>query len=790
MNFFRALFWVLCFFALTSENQSLKAQDRATLSGTIADAETGEKLIGVSIFFPEQRKGTTTNEYGFYSINMPPGNYEVVVSYIGYQRTTDTLSLEKSIKKNYQLTPNYQLKEVEVAAAKNTPIHESSRMSTIDLPIAQIQAMPAFMGEVDVLKSMQLLPGIQSGSEASNGLIVRGGSPDQNLILMDGVPVYNISHLFGFFSVFQAPAIHNVKIITGGFPARYGGRLSSVIDLQLKEGNMQSFKGEGSIGLISSRLMLEGPIVKGKTSFMLAARRTYLDLFTVPISRMASGGDFTTGFYFYDLNAKINHRFSDRDHLYLSFYGGRDQFYARSNQSFVEDRKKYDYLSESGLGWGNVTGALRWNHILNDKTFINNTLSYTKFEFGLGSSFEEKINGQRALFDDLRYTSGIRDYGLKTDIDYFVHPNHHLRFGAAFIQHQFSPGFFNYSSSFDRIDTIFGQQNIAASEVNLYAEDDFDINENFKLNYGFHAAAFWVQSSEYFSFQPRISGRYLLGRNYAVKASYAQMQQFIHLLTNQSLGLPSDLWMPSTDRIKPQASQQVAIGLAKSFDKEGFTASLEGFYKKMENVIEYLPGAGLFQQDQWEDMVAVGDGMAYGVEFFLHKQKGKTNGWVSYTWSKATRLFDELNQGRAFPFKYDRRHDFSIFVQHTITKHISFAATWVYGTGNAITLPQSSYASLYQNYSGMWGNGHSTVEDFGDRNSFRMASYHRLDLGLHLNKEINEKLTRTWVFSVYNAYNRQNPFFIYNGINSSGNRSLRQVSLFPILPSISYQLQF
>lgn len=765
-----------------------------TISGYIKDATNGEVLIGANVFDLKASSGTSSNTYGFYSLTLPPDSVSLVYSYVGYRPQVVQLLLTQDTLINIELTESSLLDEVVISAAEAEKIQEVTQMSTISVPIEQVKNLPAFLGEVDVLKTLQLLPGVQSGNEGTSGLYVRGGGPDQNLILLDGVPVYNASHLFGFFSVFNADAINNVQLIKGGFPARYGGRLSSVIDISMKEGNMKEFHGEGSLGLIAGKLTLEGPIIKDKTSFIISGRRTWIDVLARPLIKAQTGGDETVGYYFYDLNAKVNHRFSDRDRIYLSAYLGDDRFYSRFKYEDVVNGIALEDEDEAGLQWGNITSALRWNHMFTPKLFSNTTLTYSRYRFDISNEYRyeylEDSSNQKLVDSGLaKYLSGIEDYAAKIDFDYLPSPNHYVRFGVNAIRHTFRPGALNlrYDDNFseDALDTLLGSQQTQAVEFAAYVEDDIEITNRLKINAGLHFSGFYVNDKLYTSLQPRIAGRYLLNEQLSLKASYVQMAQFIHLLTNSGIGLPTDLWVPATDRVRPQTAQQWALGGAYNW-RSGYEISLEGYYKNMRNLIEYREGADFINVNQdWQDKVAVGDGRSYGAELLIQKKKGRTTGWLGYTLSWTDRQFDDLNFGERFPYKYDRRHDLGLAVVHEWRENIDVSATWVYGSGNTVTLPTAIYQS----------SGHSSffgeVYDYGERNGFRMRAFHRLDASITFRKQ-NRWGERAWVFGVYNAYARQNPFYMYlDPASEPGQDSqFKQVSLFPIIPSISYRFNF
>ncbi|MEM1220645.1 MAG: TonB-dependent receptor plug domain-containing protein, partial [Bacteroidota bacterium] len=779
---------------------SLSAQ-KFTISGYLSDAETGEMLIGANVYDFQSESGTVSNTYGFYSITLPSDSVYLTFSYVGYQPQTFALNLTEDVKLDIALSSSLELETVEVVGtSEGEAIEQRTQMSTVSIPIKQIKKLPAFLGETDVLKALQLLPGVQSGGEGQSGLYVRGGSPDQNLILLDGVPVYNASHLFGFFSVFNPDAIRDVTLIKGGFPARYGGRLSSVLDINMKEGNMKEFKGSGSIGMVSSKLTLEGPIWKDRTSFIVSARRTYIDVLARPLIRAgfrSDGVDGVTGYYFYDMNAKVNHKFTEKDRLYLSFYSGRDKFYLTTEEAFDDDVYKQDI----GFGWGNLTGAVRYNRVWGKRLFSNTTLTYSQYNFNtLADQEDTYTDGEGNRITEgfgINYDSGIRDFAAKIDFDFVPTPDHFIRFGANIINHQFDPGTFNVSfqDAESSLDTIFGQQIVNANEFALYVEDDFQIGDRLKINAGLHFSGFQVQNGElYTSLQPRLGIRYLLPGDVALKGSFASMQQYVQFLTNENLSLPTDLWLPTTDRVLPQQSWQVAAGIAKTF-LDQYELSVEGYYKQLTNVLSYAEGASFISFGDWQDNVTQGNGESYGGEFLLRKKSGKLTGWIGYTLSWTWRQFDDINFGERYPYKYDRRHDLSIVGVYDINDRISLSATWVFGSGNAFTLGEATYTGFYEG--GFEPNNYTATfftQYFQTRNDQRTPSYHRADIGINFTKE-KKRYTRTWSFGAYNLYNRNNPFFLYLDTvpvqGGTGQRTaLKQVSLFPIIPYFNWSFEF
>jgi outer membrane cobalamin receptor len=777
---------------------ALMAQNKITISGYVTDSASGEALIGASVFDALTLSGTTTNLYGFYSLTLPQDTIEFTVAYVGYRRHAERLIPASDVTISVAMPVAGYLSEVEIVAERTERIEERSQMSTISLPVEQVKALPTLLGEKDVLKIVQLLPGVQSGTEGTSGLYVRGGGPDQNLILLDGVPVYNASHLFGFFSVFNPDAINSVQLIKGGFPARYGGRLSSVLDIRMKEGNMKEFHAEGSIGLVASKLTVEGPIRKGTTSFILSGRRTYIDLLMQPVVGsfgQAQGVKTRAGYYFYDLNAKINHKFSNRSRLYLSSYLGHDNAYSRIEENYIYDQTSISNTWNADLGWGNITTALRWNLEINSKTFMNVTGTHSRYRFNVGEDYASVQVGLSQTVEEgfaFQYLSGIYDWGVKLDVDFLPGPAHYVRFGLGEIYHTFTPGVntFRMTESGAHVDTTFGASRVYAHEFSAYAEDDVRIGPRIKTNLGLHASGFLVNGKLYYSAQPRVSGRYLLAKDWSAKASFATMAQYIHLLTNATIGLPTDLWVPVTGTVKPMYSTQVAVGLAHTF-RDAFEVSVEGYYKTMENLIEYKDGASFFNSGpDWQDKVETGRGWAYGTELFIQKTTGNTSGWIGYTLSWSERQFDNLNFGEAFPYRYDRRHDISLVITHRFNERTDVGLVWVYGTGNAVTLPITKYEAanaVYDYFNGSW---YGQVEYFEKRNDFRMRSYHRLDLSLNKHRQRKWGET-TWSLGFYNAYSRRNPFYVYVGYDwYSNNLQLKQVSLFPIIPFVSWSFAF
>jgi TonB-dependent Receptor Plug Domain/CarboxypepD_reg-like domain len=790
---------------------NLKAQQKYTISGYFEDSASAEKLISAAIFDAKTSLGAVSNTYGFYSLTLPKGNVNLIMSYVGYSDQRESFLLKKDTIINIRLRPNLELQTVEISAQKQDRIERRTQMSQVTIPIAQIKKIPALLGEVDVLKALQLLPGVQAGGEGQNGLYVRGGSPDQNLILLDGVPVYNVSHVGGFFSVFNGDAVKNVTLTKGGFPARYGGRLSSIIEIDMKEGNMKEFHGEGGIGLISSRLTLEGPIKKDVASYMISARRTYVDALLIPILKLAAsnnanGNQNTTvspRLNFYDINGKINWKINEKNRLYLSAYTGEDIFGYAATTATTDGLNTS--TTDGGTNWGNITTAFRWNSVINNKLFANTTLTYSRYKVDILAS-NSILRNTVTTGNVAQYTSGIEDISGKVDFDYVPNPKNRIRFGLGATQHTYNPGAYQLeiTSAAAKLDTVLGSTKTNSVEPFLYVEDEFQLGA-LKANIGLHASGFKVGSTFYQSIQPRIGLNYPLSNDLALKASFTTMRQYINLLTNERIGLPTDLWVPSTERIKPQDAWQAAIGAAKTV-QDDYEVSAEAYYKKMTNVISYREGVSYLGSDNgWEDKITQGIGETYGLELFVQKKIGKFTGWVGYTLSWNTRQFDNedptlrVNNGKVYPFKYDRRNDFKALCTYNFTDKFAFTSSWQFSTGNSVSLPEITYSAPQrpENVDNPFiGGGYRALEIIGDKNSYRMPSYHRLDVSFEWTKK-KKRFTRTFVLGAYNAYSRANPVFLYRDSNvttvngqTAETPVFRQFSLLPIVPSIAYNFKF
>ncbi len=768
---------------------SVFAQTNYTLSGHIQDSSSGEQLLGATVWSEDVNAGVAANLYGFYSLTMPEGKYNIMVRYIGYTTQRFEVNLNENIKMDIDLVAGTTLSEAVVTGEAFNKIEDQVQMSKMEIPIDQVKRLPAIGGEVDILKVLQLMPGIQSGGEGTSGLYVRGGSPDQNLMLLDGVPLYSVNHLFGFFSVFNADAVKNMSITKGGFPARFGGRLSSILEINMKDGHMKEYHGDATVSIIASKLTLEGPIVKDKASFMISGRRTYLDILINPLIAASNNDpDITVNprYFFYDLNAKLNWKVGGKDRLYFSAFNGKDDFGIASTESYGPSTESIDF----GLDWKNAIQALRWNHEWGPRLFSNVTLTRSLYEFNTGVDISEVTSGDSLRMAAL-YNSGIEDFAGRIDFDFAPNARHFIKFGANWTNHTFSPGATALELDFgatNAIDTVLGPSDINSNDAFVYIEDEFELGDRVKMNLGVHASSLMVQDTNYYSLQPRAAINFRLPGGYALKTSFASMAQYVNLLTNEGLGLPTDLWVPSTARIRPQQSWQIAMGLAKTYGE--LEVSLEGYYKKMDGLLSYKEGASfLFSLDSdWEDKVTQGIGNSYGLELLVQKKYGRTTGWIGYTLSWSNRKFEEINSGNWYPFTYDRRHDLSFVITHDFTDKWTGSAVWLYGTGRALTLNESSFSAYIPDGSGS-GIYNFSAEVPSEKNSFRMSPYHRCDLSLTRTKKTTDGMKQL-IFSIYNAYNNLNPFFAQTDEDDNGNPVIREYGIFPMIPSIAWRYSF
>lgn len=744
-----------------------------TISGYVYDASSSEVLIGAVISAPRQQSGTISNSYGFYSLTLPDADTIIIkVDFPGFQQKIVLITEKIENSLNFNLDPKeLELDEVLITDQKARENVDRATMGVIDLNIEEIELLPAIGGEVDLLKTLQLLPGVQSGTEASAGFYVRGGGADQNLILLDEAQVYNPFHLAGFLSVFNTAAIKNVNLYKGSFPAQYGGRLSSILDISTKDGNMQSYHVEGGIGLIASRIMVEGPIAKNKASFMVSGRRSYLDLLIKPFLRFGR----QQGYYLQDLNAKINYRISDKDRIYLSGYTGRDQYI---DEYILPDLD----TTRFAVGWGNKTASLRWNHLFNQKLFSNTSVIYNQY-----NSSQEQI---RTSTFSATQQSQIQDWTAKVDFDFYPGPRHQIKFGAIYTYHDLVPT--EQIATFRKTDgqdsTITNIERRFINEAAIYLNDEILVSERISLNLGVRVPGFEGDDTMYYAIEPRATIRVGLTENSSIKAGYTQMNQYLNQVASSAINNPFDFWIPSSRTVLPQRANQVAIGYFQNLANDRYETSVEMYYKTMSNQIDFKEGGDPFSGN-YEEQLVFGEGWAYGAEFYVKKRSGRLTGWLSYTLSWNWRQFEELNQGEPFFFRYDRRHDLSVAMVYRFNKRWSFSSVFIYGTGNAVTLPSGSFA-LPVNFF----NNPGLNLDYDQKNGFRMPDYTRLDLGLRYTKP-GPKVNQGFHIDIFNALNRRNPFFLYldseYDTRANANRIVgRQVSLLPMIPTLTYVFEF
>ncbi|HMQ86911.1 MAG TPA: TonB-dependent receptor [Flavilitoribacter sp.] len=757
-------------------------ETKFTLSGHVSDAGSGEELIGANIFEPVSGAGAVTNLYGFYSLTLPAGRYRLEFSYIGYSSRMLDVNLTENRTLNVEIgEAPISVDEVVVTAEREDRNVESVAMSKEKLSIEKIRTIPVVFGEVDLIKAIQLLPGVQTVGEGQSGFFVRGGGSDQNILLLDEAPVYNASHLLGFFSVFNADAIKDVQLYKGGIPASYGGRLSSVLDIRMKDGNNKQFSGSGGIGTISSRLTLEAPIVKDKGSFIVSGRRTYVDAF-LPLFANNDSTLKDSKLYFYDLNLKANYQLSEKDRLFLSGYFGRDVFGA----------------SNARVEWGNGTGTLRWNHIFSNKLFSNLTFIYSDFDYAI--SQEDNVEG-------FKWDSKIRDLSAKFDFNYFLNPKNSIKFGYQGIRHSFSPGYARGTGS----ETIYNSLKLPETtslEHGVYIENEQEISPSLSASYGIRASLFQnlgkatvyhynenyqVTDSttygagkvynSYFNVEPRVGLRLKIDDDKSVKASYNRMVQYMQLASNSQSSSPLDIWFPSSPNVKPQIADQVALGYFQNFRNNTYETSIEVYYKKTRNAVDFKDYAELLLNEYLEGELRFGEARAYGAEFLIRKNKGKLTGWIGYTLSKSERRIKEINKGNWYNTDYDKTHDVAVVMTYELNKRSSFSLNWVYGTGAPTTFPTGR----------LYYNG-EVIPVYSDRNAYRMPDYHRMDVSYILkNREKpGRKLFWDLNFSIYNVYNRHNPYTITFKEDSEkpGETYAEKTYLFPVLPSVTWNFHF
>lgn len=771
----KGVFLFFLFFSIVAVSYS---QQKFTLSGTVRSQRTGETIINASIRSSGKGEGVTSNEYGFYSITLPAGEYEMTYSAVSFEAVTERIVLDKNITKDILLPDEIRdLENVTVSATGKGRTITGTQMGIERLTMKEVKSIPMLLGERDILKAIQLLPGIKPAGDGNSGFYVRGGSADQNLILLDEGQVYNASHLLGFFSTFNSDAVKDITVYKGGMPAQYGGRLSSVLDVKMNEGNNQDYELSGGIGLISAKLNLEGPIQKGRSSFLLSGRRTYADVF-VPLAKDSSIRN--NRLYFYDYNAKINYKLNEKNNIYVSGYFGRD--YLKLDQQF-------------GINWGNITGTLRWNHIFNNRLFSNTSLIYSDFDYNIN------INNEN---NDLDIYSKIRDLNLKQEFQWYASAGHSLRFGLHSVYHKIRPG--EVTSSGNTSFNNFYLQDRYSWDNALYATDTWKAASWLNITYGARLSSFAILGAgdfynidadgrvtdtltygkgqlvkNYVNLEPRLAASFIIDPTSSIKGSYVRNVQNLHLMSNSTTSAPTDKWLASTNIIKPEIADLFALGWYKNFSGNRYEFSTEAYYKTMQNQIDYRAGADIFTNDAIESQILFGMGRAYGWELFLKKRTGKATGWISYTLSKTERKIEGISDGEWYNARQDRTHDVAIVFNYQLGRKWNLAANWIYYTGDAVTFPNGKYIIDNQ-----------LVFYYTKRNADRMPAYHRLDLGATWLLKDRKHFTSELAFSLFNAYGRENPYVItFRQSEADPSRTEAvKTSLFRFVPSVSYNFKF
>jgi len=756
----------------------------SVLSGYITDSKTGEAIIGANIMDLESSVGTSSNKFGFFTLNLKKNEiHQVKFSYVGY----DTKVIDIQINKDKSLMVSLDLSEHilnEIVVVSRKKIEERAEMGKIDIPISTIRSLPSLSGEADIMKAFQLMPGVQMGAENTNGLFVRGGSADQNLFLLDDVPLYNVNHLGGFFSVFDPSMLKSVDLYKGGFPARYGGRISSVMDIRTKDGNLYNHKGEFSLGILSSKLFLEGPIKSGKSSYALSFRYCNFGIYTWLFSKLQNDAG-TSGYDFYDINLKANYILSPQNRLFLNFYSGNDNISYKETNVKIEN-SNYTYSGYSDIKWGNTSGSMRWLHTTDNGFFNNTTLSFSGYKFFNSIESCTKDTDTNEKTNDLFQThSAINDLTIKNDAEISLN-EHTFRFGLSAVNHFFTPGTVTKSHSGSDLDSTITNpvKIIYAFDFCGYSEWEYTFFKNLSVNAGFRSGLYAATGRIYPFFEPRVVLNYLFLPSFSIKTSYTKMHQNMHLLTNSDGGLPTDIWVPSTNIIKPESADQFSFGFAHT-TKNNYELSIELYTKKMKNLIDYKEGILVYDGHQgWENKIETdGVGNVRGVEFLFQKRSGNLTGWMAYTLSSNKRKFEHLNNGEEYPYIYDQTHNLSLTGNYKISKNTTFSAVWIYHSGNHITLPLAKYQIA--NYDYMGNLSYSEVEIYSKKNGYSLPDYHRLDIGLTRTKQLKRGI-RNWSINMYNAYNRQNAYYVYYKKNTDGNIKLYQRSFFPFMLNFGY----
>ncbi len=776
LNKLRSLILILIFFAVIPNLNAQNSLDKnLTISGTVSSAETGEAIIGAYIIVKGSTDGVVTNHYGYYALSLPMGNYTLIYRYMGFNEIEKEIQLKESVRIDVELSEtSSEIEAVTVSAEGENKNVSSSETGVTNIDPKDIEIVPVLFGEKDILKTIQLLPGVKTAGEGGSGFYVRGGGTDENLILLDEAPVYNASHLLGFFSVFNSDAVKDMKLYKGTAPAQYGGRLSSVLDITMNEGNTKKYKATGGVGMIASRLMLEGPIVKDKGSFMVSGRRTYADLFLIFAKKKEQRN---STLYFYDFNLKANYKINENNRLYASGYFGRDVF------SFNEILN---------MNWGNATGTVRWNHLFNEKLFLNSTLIYSDYDYKIGFAFKG--------FGTFWIKSHITDWNWKEDFQVFINSDNVLRFGTNAIHHTFKPGEVDVEGT-DEFNDIFVDDKYAV-ETAAYISHEWKISKNLNLTYGIRYSNFIVLGpgkvyqfndfqtpvdsveydtneimQTYAGFEPRANINYTFNPKHSVKASYTRNRQYLHLLQNSTASSPTDVWYPATKQIAPGIADLFSVGYYRNFYDNTYESSFEVYYKDIISTIDFRDGANVMLNQYLEAEILEGTGYSYGAEFYVKKRKGALTGWISYTLSRTMREFAGLNYGNPYPARQDRIHDLAVVGMYQIGKRLSVSATWVFYTGDAVTFPSGRY--LVDGY---------MINLYTERNGYRMPNYHRADVGITLKNKERKRWESSWNLSAYNVYARKNAYDISFRTKESDPSQMEAVrlALFRIVPALTY----
>jgi TonB-dependent Receptor Plug Domain len=770
-------------------------------SGFLVNQTNGEAIIGADVIAIKNQKSNLTNSQGFFSCKIESSDTLVEFAFIAEGFFIQRIYLTNKNKEipTIIMIPKTatEIDEVEIIGVK-----KQTDLSLIEMPIQLLKRVPNINGEADVIKALQLMPGVKGGKEGTSGLYVRGGTPDQNLFLLDNVPIYYVSHIGGFISTFDPNAINSIKLYKGNFPARYDGRLSSVVDLRMKNGNRQKTSGEIAAGVLSTKFQIEGPLPKDSTwTYLFSIRRFNIDLFTRLIARINSDGESSVGYTFYDLNTKFVKQLKNNGKISFGFYSGRDRIFFNASKKASEQNTAYKY--KSNVKWGNILGSFNFSKPIKISTMMDVTLATTNFNYttDVKAQYSADQGNNLTKKSEIEFNSGVNDILFKTSFDTRVNSFYSIFYGINNATHFFTTGKINYSG-YGSVDTLIGDKKITAYDNSIFIENNFSFSNNVNLSLGINGSSFNIEDTSFYSMQPRFLFGYKVSDHFNLQFGYARMVQYMHYLTNSGAGLPSDLWIPVSKQLLPEVSNQYTAGIKweNIFEKFPVSFSLETFYKNLSNLIDYKEGATVLSaEDISSKVVANGMGKIYGVELLLQHSKGRSTGWIAYTWSKNTRTFSELNEGHTYPFKYDRRHDISVVFAHNFTENIKFTSTWEYSTGAAITLAQGKYNQIdlaqYYTYANptntdiVQGYQLNQAQIYNGKNGYRLPSYHKLDVGIGFAKKRPQGI-RTWNISIYNLYNQQNPFFLFYKKNSANQVKLNQLALFPIIPSASYTFTF